>query len=544
MLFATGLIALLCSGVAVGGFLADQDDGDRDKPTPDGGTDTSESDAATSDDGDFIREPDGDTTGADATDGNDSIHGSRLGDLLRGLGGNDDMFGRDGDDTLEGGAGDDVLEGEDGDDSLSGGQGMDWLNGGEGADSLDGGDGDDDLVLTTGDTATGGDGSDLFYTVFDADEDPDQPAPEIVDFQPGVDRLVLEFDATADDLPDITLDTDSIPGSTVVGSADVVMAVLNGTTGVSMDDIALVALDAGGETIVDGDGHLPSEEDGATPDAAEGDDLMDGGTANDMLRAREELSDIFGRGGPDALTAGPGDDRLVGHSGNDAIFGDNGDDSLEGASGHDELYGDAGNDVLRGGAGRDLLAGGDGDDDAAGGADDDMLFGGDGDDALQGDDGDDHLQGGFGADTLEGGAGNDRLDGTFSSESNMFGPFDEDEGDVLDGGAGDDIIMAGTDDLIFVGAGADTVTTGAYIDPDGEAPLISDFDPAEDVIEVMFDPALTPDPVITVVDFPDGSGADILLNGELVLKANGAQGLDPGTIALRQIDLPLASQGV
>lgn len=544
MLFATGLIALLCSGVAVGGLLADQHDGDQDKSTPDSDPGTLEGDAATSDDGNFISEPDGRAAGADATDGHDSIYGSRLGDLLRGFGGNDHMFGRDGDDTLEGGVGDDVLEGEGGDDSLSGGQGMDWLNGGKGDDSLDGGEGDDDLILTTGDTATGGDGSDRFYTVFDADEDPDQPAPEIVDFQPGVDRLVLEFDATAEDLPNITLDTGSIPGSTVVGSADVVMAVLNGTTGVSMDDIALVALGTGGETVVDDESHLPGEEDRVTPDAAAGGDPMNGGTGNDMLRARAEFSNIFGRGGPDALTGGPGDDRFVGHSGNDAIFGDDGDDSLEGASGHDELYGDEGNDALSGGAGRDLLAGGDGDDDAAGGADDDMLFGGDGDDALQGGDGDDYLQGGFGADMLEGGAGNDRLDGTFSSEGNMFGPFDEDEGDVLDGGEGDDIIMAGTDDLIFVGAGADTVTTGAYIDPDGDAPLISDFDPAEDVIEVMYDPALTPDPVITVVDFPDGSGADILLNGEVVLKANGAQGLDPGTISLRQIDLAQGSQGV
>lgn len=63
-------------------------------------------------------------------------------------------------------------------------------------------------------------------------------------------------------------------------------------------------------------------------------------------------------------------------------------------------------------------------------------------------------------------------------------------------------------------------------------PLLDNFDPREDVIEVVYDPSAHPDPVITVEDFEDQTGANILLDGETVLRVAGAQGLDPADVRL------------
>jgi Ca2+-binding RTX toxin-like protein len=263
------------------------------------------------------------------------------------------------------------------------------------------------------------------------------------------------------------------------------------------------------------------------------DALLDGGTGDDVLRARLAMQDVFSGNGDDAVTGGPNGDTLLGGAETDAFFGNEGDDNLQGQGGADELYGDDGNDTLLGGAGRDFLVGGDGDDSLSGGDDGDLMFGGDGDDLLAGDGGDDFLQGGFGADHLLGGAGHDWLDGSFTAGASLFATGDQDQGDVLDGGDGDDTILIGAGDLATGGAGADIFRTGSYITSVDLAGHVSDFDPAQDMIELLYDPEQTPDPIVTVVDFDDGSGASILFNGTVVLTVSGAQGLDPAAIELR-----------
>ncbi|GLK76295.1 hypothetical protein GCM10008171_15490 [Methylopila jiangsuensis] len=104
-------------------------------------------------------------------------------------------------------------------------------------------------------------------------------------------------------------------------------------------------------------------------------------------------------------------ERIDGTDAADRIFGDGGADLIYGGLGNDELFGGRGSDRLFGGAGRDALDGGIGVD---------RLYGGDGDDLLNGD-GDaygDLLWGGAGDDVAQVGAG-----------------------DFVDGGAGDDLLI-------------------------------------------------------------------------------------------------------
>ena len=66
--------------------------------------------------------------------------------------------------------------------------------------------------------------------------------------------------------------------------------------------------------------------------------------------------------GNDDVNGGNGDDLLKGNFGNDTLTGGNGDDSLMGNQGNDTLYGNLGNDRLEGGGGDDNIYGGGGND--------------------------------------------------------------------------------------------------------------------------------------------------------------------------------------
>lgn len=69
--------------------------------------------------------------------GDDDITGSSVGNVLKGLAGDDLLEGLGGADDLYGGTGDDDLEGGSGDDLLVGGTGFDYLTGGTGEDTFD-----------------------------------------------------------------------------------------------------------------------------------------------------------------------------------------------------------------------------------------------------------------------------------------------------------------------------------------------------------------------------------------------------------------------
>ncbi len=340
----------------------------------------------------------------------------------------------------------------------------------------------------------------------DLDAKPDAPVtPSVLPAQAGLEGL----------LPLRPVD----PDPTV---ADVEEVILGDVTETVLDPVTDVV-----DTLTDG---LPADDivdallDGIS------DSLAGLGGSEEMLDARTQIDDAFGTGGEDALTGGFNDDMISGTDGQDALFGGEGADTLLGGGGNDELHGDTGDDLLQGGDGVDFLDGGDGNDTLDGGAGRDLLFGGDGDDVLAGGAGDDFLQGGMGSDTLNGGSGNDVLDGTFGRNG-----MDHDDGDVLWGGDGDDTIIVGQGDIAHGNDGADLFIAGSYIEAAEVAGSVTDFDPGMDRIEVIFDPDLHPNPILEVLDFEDGSGADIVLNGEVILSVTGAQGLDPNLIELRAV---------
>ncbi|HWT11350.1 MAG TPA: calcium-binding protein [Allosphingosinicella sp.] len=242
--------------------------------------------------------------------------------------------------------------------------------------------------------------------------------------------------------------------------------------------------------------------------------VLGDGIANSITMSRDAAGKLRVNGGAVAVLGGSatiantGEIQIFGLGGNDVItlsetngalprailFGGAGNDTLTAGSGADLLFGEAGNDVLLGKGGADQLFGG---------ADNDTLTGGDGDDAMFGEAGNDRLiwNPGDDSDLFEGGAGTDTAEVNGGNGAEIFtitangsrvrfdrtdpAPFDLDIGTTenlvlnanggndlitatgnlaaliqltIDGGAGNDTILAGNGaDLLFGGAGNDTV---------------------------------------------------------------------------------------
>lgn len=363
-----------------------------------------------------------------------------------------------GSDYVVTGAGDDQLYGEAGADQLFAGLGNDRLFGGADVDILVGDDGEF-LNIGGNDYLDGGDGDDLLQG---------NAGQDILLGGNGNDNLngdepLAANLGTNDDWLDGGADDDELHGA---AGSDVLI-------GGSGNDVLI------GDT-------TPSQ--GGDP-AAGAADSLDGGTGDDTL---------FGLYGADLLDGGSGNDRLNGQDGDDVLYGGEGNDTLSGdlrvdpttglydtsenrnAGGDDLLYGGQGLDFIYGGEGRDILIGGDGNDHLYGGYNPNLFFGGDlsasslmdgdegdwieggaGDDHLYGGGGDDELMGGGEADVLSGDNGNDFLEGGDGS-------------DLLNGGAGNDVLEGGDgadqlhgedgDDTLMAGVGADFLDGGTGFD--------------------------------------------------------------------------------
>lgn len=316
------------------------------------------------------------------TSDSDRLFGTNFRDFIRGLGGHDFIDGGAAGDTIEGGSGNDTIEGGDGYDLIRGGAGDDSLDGGSAGDTLLGGAGDDFLFGGTGtDSLNGGSGFDI---------------------------AVYDVNTTALDA-DLSQDRISFPGQS-----------------------------------------WPSE----TLRSIEG---IIGGSGSDRL---------FGDGAANMFDGGEGNDFLVGRGGNDLLIGGRGLDTLNGGSGDDTLEGGGHNDQLNGGAGRDTavysenttpvhvnLATGVVGFPGQSWANEDLvsienIVSGSGDDTVIGSNGANVIEVGEGYNTVNGRGGNDIIHGGWGlmvwdaeGHDDTLGLGDIIE--VLNGGAGDDVIYSG-----------------------------------------------------------------------------------------------------
>ncbi len=255
------------------------------------------------------------------------------------------------------------------------------------------------------------------------------------------------------------------------------------------------------------------------------DDLLTGTAGNDALDGQSGDDTLSGLDGNDTLMGGAGADLLEGGAGDDQLSGGAGADTLSGGDGDDSLDGNGGDDLIAGGAGEDTLQGQFGDDTLRGGADDDILFGGTGDDLLDGGAGNDVLTDYEGADTLRGGGGTDALLGFVAGR---FTPY----GAELYGDAGNDWLVGDRLDTLTGGEGSDSFTI--YDVADGAA-LITDFDRATDSLRIVVDGVSGTDPASLTLQqrlAADGSGLEIVVNGQVMAKLAGLGLTPPITVDL------------
>jgi Ca2+-binding RTX toxin-like protein len=224
---------------------------------------------------------------------------------------------------------------------------------------------------------------------------------------------------------------------------------------------------------------------------------------------------------------GDDDDNSFGSDEGTQEQGTNGDDLIDAADGNDTVFASDGDDVVLAGDGNDRVFGGDGDD---------LIVGEDGDDFLRGGSGDDLIFGSAGEDTINGDVGDDQIIGAdiidarglFDATENAIiagipltdadiASFvdldaDTDEADVLNGGVGNDIIVAGSNDIVNTGTGSDIVNVGQWVNPD-EPVQITDFNPFQDDIVYSYEGRTEPD--VAFGEAEDGT-ATLVVDGRVV----------------------------
>ncbi len=246
------------------------------------------------------------------------------------------------------------------------------------------------------------------------------------------------------------------------------------------------------------------EVDGPFYDEALYTDILPGTAGSDSFSAdgTTTRSAFFMRAGDDTVTGSQANDYARGGSGNDTLIMREGDDIALGDSGDDALFGGIGNDRLQGGLGNDALDGS---------LDDDHLEGGDGNDALRGGQGDDMLFGGEGDDLLVG----DSLDGTGGVARGV---------DVLSGGAGNDTLWLFGNDTGTGDTGEDLFRVINADTPDTHV-TITDYDAADDQIEIVYTDTASPPPSVTVADVPGTTDVQISIDTVVVATVTGGSGL-------------------
>ncbi|WP_411878273.1 calcium-binding protein [Polaromonas sp. YR568] len=349
------------------------------------------------------------------------------------------LFGGDGVDELSGEGKDDHLYGGEGDDILNGKAGVDYLEGGTGDDTLIGGDGDDTLL--------GGKDFDTyqFTDTFGQDTILDSDGSGVVKIGAATLNGGKETPAgsgiwlSEDKKWRYVLQPGSDGGQNLIiyangvgGNRITVKNFQSGQLGIILDNAPTPTAPPNPNRIIVGD-LKPVDTDPVADGVQTGvDDL-----GNILTLVGQADADRA-----DTLYDSAGNDWLQGKGGGDILYATRGGD--------DRLEGGAGNDYADGGAGKDTVDGGDGDDRLDGGTGNDILIGGADKDIIQGGDDDDHLYGNLEVAT----------DVALAQGHTQTGT--QQKGDWLNGGNGDDILIAGSDnDVLFGGTGEDVLVGGA-----------------------------------------------------------------------------------
>lgn len=353
--------------------------------------------------------------------------GGEAADTLNGQGFSDHLYGGDGDDTLNGLGGNDYIEGGRGVDILDGGDGNDQLFGGAGTDTYQfTGSFGQDIILDSdglgqikiGDTTLSGGKETVAGSRVWQSEDK-QFRYTLVAGRDGNQTLIIYSASGGDSILvknfqnrqlGITLDDALAPESVVNPDRTIV----GDLAPIDFDPVA-----TGVQSHKDDLGNVVTNAEQADPGRV---DILYDSSGNDLLQGKDGADNLLAiRGGDDRLEAGNGNDYADGGAGNDTLLGDAGNDFLVGGAGNDTLLGGAGSDIFEGGDDNDRLYSNIEVDTAAAIAQGrsqtgtmqkgDWLNGGKGDDALIAGADDDALFGGAGDDLLVGGAGDDVLDG-------------------------------------------------------------------------------------------------------------------------------------
>jgi len=264
-------------------------------------------------------------------------------------------------DAAVGGAGVDVIDAGDGDDILLSGAGQDYLTGGNGADTLLGGLGVDSLYGgDENDWLMGGADADIysFSGAFGSDviEDSDgsgviqvaglgnlsgtgakKTSPTGTTWQTDDRQLtysLVQVDATHQDL------VIAVVGGANAGSITI-RNWSNGWFGITLgSEIAQPTTSAtyGGDYI-----KATNTEGTQYKIGGDGNYLSDGAQANapDVLNGSSASDAMYGLGGNDGIAGGAGDDLIEGGAGDDLLLGGAGADTINGGDGDDEILGSA-----------------------------------------------------------------------------------------------------------------------------------------------------------------------------------------------------------
>ena len=158
---------------------------------------------------------------------------------------------------------------------------------------------------------------------------------------------------------------------------------------------------------------------------------------------------------------------------------------------------------------------------------------------MRGGPGDDELIGGSGSDSMEGGPGADLLVG-ITGDYTTAPATDTSGADTLEGWEGSDTIVLGTGDHGYGEFGAasadglgDTFVLGTWIG--SPAPVIHDFDPAVDDIEIYYDSGAVADDtvIISSVDVAGDITYFITFDGDVL--AEIPMGMTGNVLTLAQV---------